>query len=58
MKLATIRTAAGTTRAARAEAGRYVDLGAGDVGELLRHDGWQERPATPRRPSRPSATRP
>jgi len=43
MKLATIRTAAGTTRAARAEAGRYVDLGAGDVGELLRHDGWQER---------------
>ncbi|SEH02176.1 acylpyruvate hydrolase [Nonomuraea solani] len=35
MKLATIRTAGGATRAVRVEDDRLVDLGAADVGELL-----------------------
>ncbi|GAA4705195.1 hypothetical protein [Phytohabitans rumicis] len=34
MKLATIRTADGATRAVRVEDDRLVDLGAADVGEL------------------------
>lgn len=44
MKLATIRTSAGT-RAARLSADGYVDLGYTDVGELLSHDDWDSRAA-------------
>jgi acylpyruvate hydrolase len=44
MKLATIRTSSGT-RAVRVEDGGYVDLGAGDVGELLGAADWRARAA-------------
>ncbi|MFC4499262.1 MULTISPECIES: fumarylacetoacetate hydrolase family protein [Streptomyces] len=40
MKLATIRTEDGL-RAARVENDGYVDIGPGDVGELLRREDWQ-----------------
>ena len=40
MKLATIRTGAGTT-AVRIDGEEAVDLGVSDVGALLRLDGWQ-----------------
>ncbi len=45
MKLATIRTASGTT-AVRIEGGQAVEVGAADVGELLRRDGWADDAAT------------
>jgi acylpyruvate hydrolase len=52
MRLATIRTAGGATRAVRVEDGGLVDLGVADVGELLAGDGWPERAAAagPARP--------
>ncbi|MBU6529604.1 fumarylacetoacetate hydrolase family protein [Streptomyces mayonensis] len=40
MKLATVRTEDGF-RVARVEDGGYVDIGPGDVGELLRREDWQ-----------------
>ncbi|MEU6579062.1 fumarylacetoacetate hydrolase family protein [Streptomyces sp. NPDC046805] len=40
MKLATVRTEDGL-RAVRVEDGGYVDIGPGDVGELLRREDWQ-----------------
>ncbi|MGI5518374.1 fumarylacetoacetate hydrolase family protein [Streptomyces sp. CA-106131] len=40
MKLATLRTENGL-RTVRVENGEYVDIGPGDVGELLRHEDWQ-----------------
>jgi acylpyruvate hydrolase len=43
MKLATIRTADGATRAVRVEDDRLVDLGAADVGALLATGAWAER---------------
>lgn len=53
MKLATIRTAAGT-RAARVEDGNYVELGAPDVGALLTDPEWHSA-ATARGPVVPGA---
>jgi 2-keto-4-pentenoate hydratase/2-oxohepta-3-ene-1,7-dioic acid hydratase in catechol pathway len=52
MRLATIRTAGGATRAVRVEDGGLVDLGVADIGELLAGDGWPERAAAagPARP--------
>jgi len=44
VKLATLRTPEGT-RAVRVEADAYVDLGLGDVGELLAQPGWRDRVA-------------
>jgi len=41
MKLATIRTAEGTTRAVRLEDDRLVDLGVPDLGTLLTDAAWQ-----------------
>ncbi|GAA5136890.1 fumarylacetoacetate hydrolase family protein [Alloalcanivorax gelatiniphagus] len=45
MKLATIRTDVGVTRAVRlsADGASLIDLGASDIGELLAHAGWEER---------------
>jgi acylpyruvate hydrolase len=45
MKLATIRTADGATRAVRVDDDRWVDLGVDDLGELLAQAGWKERAA-------------
>jgi acylpyruvate hydrolase len=45
MKLATIRTADGGTRAVRVQGERLVDLGLADVGELLARPDWAERAA-------------
>ena len=42
MKLATVRTQAGRTRAVRVEDDRLVDLGAEDLGAFLLDPGWQE----------------
>ncbi len=42
MRLATIRTGNGT-RAVRVEGDQLIDLGLGDVGDLLRHPDWRER---------------
>jgi acylpyruvate hydrolase len=44
VKLATIRTAQGT-RAVRREADHYVELPAGDIGQLLARPGWEARAA-------------
>jgi acylpyruvate hydrolase len=44
LKLATIRTGAGTT-AVRVEDDHVVELDAADVGDVLRQDGWQEQAA-------------
>jgi acylpyruvate hydrolase len=44
MRLATVRTAAGT-RAVRIDADHAVDLGAADVGEVLRRPGWRDSTA-------------
>lgn len=41
MKIATIRTAEGHTRAVRVDGETLTDLGAADVGELLTRPGWQ-----------------
>ena len=46
MKLATLRTAGGGTRAVRVEDDRLVDLGVDDLGQLLAQPGWEERAAT------------
>ncbi|WP_448624925.1 fumarylacetoacetate hydrolase family protein [Geodermatophilus sp. URMC 64] len=51
MKLATIRTLEGTTRAVRVEDDELVDLGAADVGELLADPGWAERAAAATEPA-------
>ena len=45
MKLATIRTAEGQTRAVRVEDGHLVDLDAHDVGQLLASPDWRDRAA-------------
>ncbi|MGY1704536.1 fumarylacetoacetate hydrolase family protein [Geodermatophilus sp. SYSU D00697] len=45
MKLATIRTLDGATRAVRVDDERLVDLGAADLGAFLADPGWQERAA-------------
>jgi 2-keto-4-pentenoate hydratase/2-oxohepta-3-ene-1,7-dioic acid hydratase (catechol pathway) len=45
VKLATIRTAEGTTRAVRVAGQTLVDLGFSDVGELLARPDWAERAA-------------
>ena len=45
MKLATMRTQSGRTRAVRVDDDRLVDLGVEDVGALLSEPGWQERAA-------------
>ena len=44
MKLATIRTASGTA-AVRIEGEEAVEVGAVDIGEVLRHDGWADASA-------------
>ena len=46
MRLATVRTPDGTTRAVRVDATGLVDLGAPDVGTVLAQGNWQERAAT------------
>ncbi|MFF1680365.1 fumarylacetoacetate hydrolase family protein [Streptomyces sp. NPDC058256] len=57
MKLATVRTEDGL-RAVRVENDGYVDIGPGDVGELLRREDWQsvaaaaDGPVLPVEPSR------
>ena len=45
MKLATLRTGAGTTAAVRIGGGAVTGLGAPDVGALLADPGWRERAA-------------
>ncbi|MBB3083354.1 fumarylacetoacetate hydrolase family protein [Geodermatophilus sabuli] len=45
MKLATIRTLEGRTRAVRVDDDHLVDLGAADLGEFLATSGWEERAA-------------
>ncbi|UBU10232.1 fumarylacetoacetate hydrolase family protein [Nonomuraea gerenzanensis] len=45
MKLATIRTADGRTRAVRVDGDTLVDLGLADVGELLARPDWAEHAA-------------
>ena len=45
MKLATIRTLDGRTRAVRVDDEQLVDLGAADLGEFLTAPGWEERAA-------------
>ena len=50
MRLATVRTDDGT-RAARVEPGRYVDLDAADVGELLARSDWRGAAAAADGPS-------
>lgn len=45
MKLATIRTAEGATRAVRVEDDRLVDLGVDDLGRLLSQPDWRDRAA-------------
>jgi len=45
VKLATIRTLDGRTRAVRVDDEQLVDLGAADLGEFLATPGWEERAA-------------
>jgi acylpyruvate hydrolase len=45
VKLATIRTLEGRTRAVRVDDDRLVDLGAADLGEFLATPGWEQRAA-------------
>lgn len=47
MKLATVRTADGATRAVRVAPHGLIDLGFRDVGELLRQDDWADKAAAP-----------
>jgi acylpyruvate hydrolase len=54
VKLATIREG-GRTRAVRIDGDQAVDLGADDVGEVLRRDGWQAWAAARQGPGRPVA---
>jgi acylpyruvate hydrolase len=53
MKLATVRTADGATRAVRVEDDRLVDLGAADLGELLATEDWPKRAAAAGEQSHP-----
>jgi acylpyruvate hydrolase len=46
VKLATIRTLDGRTRAVRVDDEQLVDLGATDLGEFLASPGWEERAAS------------
>jgi acylpyruvate hydrolase len=50
MRLATIRTLDGGTRAVRVEDDRLVDLGAADLGLVLATPGWEERAAAATEP--------
>ncbi|WP_432001009.1 fumarylacetoacetate hydrolase family protein [Streptomyces sioyaensis] len=52
MKLATLRTARGT-QAVRVEADHCVELGFGDVGELLAHGAWRDITASTSGPAYP-----
>ncbi len=54
MKLATVRTATGTTAARLTDDG-WVDLGVGDLGELLAFPDWRERAAAAGTPLGPDA---
>ena len=51
MKLATIRTLDGRTRAVRVDDEQLVDLGAADLGEFLAAPGWEERAAAATEPA-------
>ncbi|RBY83780.1 2-hydroxyhepta-2,4-diene-1,7-dioate isomerase [Geodermatophilus sp. TF02-6] len=51
MKLATIRTLDGATRAVRVDDEQLVDLGAADLGEFLADPGWAERAAAADQPA-------
>jgi acylpyruvate hydrolase len=51
MKLATIRTVDGRTRAVRVEDDRLVDLGADDLGTFLADPAWAERAAAATEPA-------
>lgn len=51
MKLATIRTLDGTTRAVRVEDDVLVDLGAADLGSFLSRPDWAERAAAATEPA-------
>jgi acylpyruvate hydrolase len=51
VKLATIRTLEGTTRAVRVDDEQLVDLGAPDLGEVLAVPGWEERAAAATEPA-------
>ncbi|MGP3912607.1 fumarylacetoacetate hydrolase family protein [Nonomuraea sp. 10N515B] len=55
MKLATIRTAEGATRAVRVEGETLVDLGLADLGELLARPDWAEHAARTEGPAAESA---
>ena len=50
MKLATIRTLEGRTRAVRVDDEQLVDLGAADLGDFLAEPGWEERAAAATEP--------
>ncbi|MEA3217606.1 MAG: acylpyruvate hydrolase, partial [Acidimicrobiia bacterium] len=51
MKLATIRTLDGATRAVRVDDENLVDLGEADLGAFLAHDGWAKRAAAASEPA-------
>jgi acylpyruvate hydrolase len=51
VKLATIRTLDGATRAVRVDDDQLVDLGAADLGEFLALPGWQQRAAAANDPA-------
>lgn len=51
MRLATIRTLGGRTRAVRVEDDRLLDLGADDLGVFLEQPGWVERAAAATEPA-------
>ncbi|PRY50183.1 acylpyruvate hydrolase [Geodermatophilus tzadiensis] len=51
MRLATVRTLEGTTRAVRVKDDQLLDLGAADLGELLADPGWAERAAAASEPA-------
>ena len=51
MKLATLRTLDGRTRAVRVDDEQLVDLGAADLGEFLATRGWEERAAAATEPA-------
>ena len=52
MKLATIRTLDGRTRAVRVDDDHLVDLGADDLGTFLADPAWAEQAATATEPAR------
>lgn len=51
MRLATVRTLDGATRAVRVDDDHLVDLGAVDLGEFLATPGWEERAAAATEPA-------